>query len=297
MAKVFIGMLAYNGERFIGEAIESLLAQSFPDFTLFISDDASTDGTQKICEKYAKKDPRVIYHRQQKNIGMFPNFKFVLDKAQGEYFMWASHDDIWEKDFIKVCVENMENKKVSAAMTVIANVDSYGRSVRELTEMTKLSGRPGIRHVSEYILQPEILGKGNLMYSLFKMDVIKKVWEIYPQRMEWGSDYIFSLALISHFSIFVDEKTLFKKRLGGHSSKGLTKDDRLDRVKRIVISDPRNHIFPFGRFSKYLNGHMEALQGTPYRPLVALLLFFRLPRSFLIYLKERNYKKFFNRTN
>ncbi|MBU4353452.1 glycosyltransferase, partial [Candidatus Parcubacteria bacterium] len=89
MAKVFIGMPAYNGERFIGEAIESLLNQSFSDFTLFISDDASTDGTQAICENYAKKDPRIICHRQEKNIGMFPNFKFLLDRANGDFFMWA----------------------------------------------------------------------------------------------------------------------------------------------------------------------------------------------------------------
>lgn len=123
MSKVFIGMTTYNGARFISEAIESLLAQSFPNFTLFISDDTSTDNTKEICEMYAKKDPRVIYFRQKKNIGMFPNFKFVLDSASGDYFMWASHDDLWEKDFIKVCLENIEQKKVDVAMTVIANVD------------------------------------------------------------------------------------------------------------------------------------------------------------------------------
>lgn len=292
MAKVFIGMLAYNGERFVGKAIESLLNQSFPDFTLFISDDASTDNTHAICEEYAKRDPRIIYYRQPKNIGMFPNFKFVLDKAEGEYFMWASHDDLWEKDFIKVCVENIENKKVDVAMTVIADVDSYGRNLRELTEMAKLSGKPGLWQVARYVLQPEILGKGNLMYSFFKIPVIKRVWEIYPQRMEWGSDYHFSLALVSHFSVFVDSKILFKKRLGGHSSRGSTKDDSPDTVRRVAIKIPKNHIFPFGRFTKYFKGHVTAVEGTRYRLLVASLLLMRLPRSFLIYSRERNYKKF-----
>jgi len=292
MAKVFIGMPAYNGERFISEAIESLLNQSFSDFTLFISDDASTDGTQAICEMYAKKDPRIIYYQQEKNIGMFPNFKFVLDKANGEYFMWASHDDIREKDYLKVCVENIENKKVDATTTVTSVVDSYGRSTRELTELTKLSGKPSMQQVAKYILQPEILGKCNLMYSVFKTSVIKKLWEIYPQKMEWGSDYHFSLAIISHFKVYVDKRILFKKRLGGHSSKDSTKKDNPNTVKRAVIQNPKNHIFPFGKFRQYFNGHMRALEGTPYRPLAALLLLARLPRSFFIHLKGRSIKRF-----
>lgn len=292
MAKVFIGMLVYNGERYVGEAIDSLLNQSFSDFTLFISDDASTDNTQAICERYAQKDPRIIYHRQEKNIGMFPNFKFVLDSARSDYFMWASHDDLWDKDFLKVCVENIETMGVDVATTVVADVDSYGRNVRELTDVLKLSGSPSIRQVATYVLQPEVLGKGNLIYSMFKTEVIKNTWEIYPQRMEWGSDYHFSLAIVSHYSVYIDERNLFKKRLGGHSSKGSTKDDSPDRVKRVTIKNPKNHIFPFGRFKTFFNSHMEALQDTPYRSLVALLLLTRLPRSFVIYLKERNYKKF-----
>lgn len=295
MPKVFIGMTAYNGERFIREAVESLLNQTYSDLTLFISDDTSTDDTRTICEEYTRKDSRVIYHRQEKNIGMFPNFKFVIDQADGEYFMWASQDDIWEKDFIKVCMENIENKKVDVATTVMADVDSYGRNMRELTDVLELSGSPGVIQVARYVLQPEVLGKGNFMYSFFKTDVIKKVWEIYPQRMEWGSDYHFSLAIISHFPIFVDERVLFKKRLGGHSSKGSTGNDNPDRVRRIVIKNPKNHMFPFGRFTQYFRGHMEALRVTPYRPLAALLLLARLPRSFFIYLSQRNYKKIFSK--
>lgn len=288
-------MTTYNGERFVREAIESLLNQTYRDFTLFISDDTSTDDTRTICEEYAQKDSRITYHRQEKNIGMFPNFKFVIDQADGEYFMWASQDDIWDKEFIKVCVENIEKKKVDVATTVMADVDSYGRNMRELTDVLELSGSPGVIQVARYVLQPEVLGKGNFMYSFFKIEVMKKVWRIYPQRMEWGSDYHFSLAIVSHFSIFVDKRILFKKRLGGHSSKGSTENDNPDTVKRIVIANPKNHMFPFGRFTQYFRGHMEALRDTPYRPLAAFLLFVRLPRSFFIYLSQRNYKKIFSK--
>jgi len=292
MARVFIGMSAYNGEKYIDEAIESLLRQSFSDIHLFISDDASSDNTRNVCETYAKKDPRITYYRQEKNLGLFPQYEFLIKKADGEYFMWASQDDIWEKDFIKTCVENIETRSVDVAMTVMTDADSFGRSIRELPEMQILSGSPSVLQVSRYILQPEILGKGNLMHSLYKTDVIKKLWAIYPQKKEWGSDYIFSLALVSHFSIFVDPKVLVRKRLGGYSSAEAIKDDDKNAVKKIIITDPKNRMFPFGRFKQYFRGSMQALRGTPYRPLAAILLCARLPRSFFIYLKERNFKKF-----
>ena len=108
MSKVFIGMIAYNGERFIVKAIESLLAQSHTDLTVFISDDASNDTTQQICEHYARNDSRIQYYRQKQNIGMINNFNFVIQRANTPYFMWASQDDIWEKDFIRICIDNLE---------------------------------------------------------------------------------------------------------------------------------------------------------------------------------------------
>lgn len=296
MAKVFIGMPAHNGERFIGEAIKSLLNQSFSDFTLFISDDASTDGTQAICEMYAKKDPRIVYCRQEKNIGMFPNFKFTLNKANGPYFMWAAQDDIREKDYLKICADKLDNNKnLGLATTVTGIIDSFGRTLIEEKDLTRLSGKPGIKQVAKYILQPEILGKCNLMYGLWRIDAIKTVWKAYSQRHTWGQDYIFSLALISRFPVFVDKSVLFKKRFGGFSSPQALQNDKKEAPKNLEYKNPKNHIFPFGRFKNYFRGHMEALRGTPYRQLAAIILFIRLPRAFFIYLGEKNYKKFIRR--
>ncbi|PIT89082.1 MAG: hypothetical protein COU27_02220 [Candidatus Levybacteria bacterium CG10_big_fil_rev_8_21_14_0_10_36_7] len=288
--KVFIGMITFNGQKHLEKAVDSLLNQSFSNLKLFISDDASTDKTEEICRKYAEQDSRIVYHKQEKNIGMFPNFEFVLNKADGDFFMWASQDDIWDKDFVKTCIENIENKKVDFAATVSAGIDSYERNLMEFKEVTKLSGKPSAKQVVKYILQPEIFGKGNLMYSLFKTNVAKKLWRIYPQRMVWGSDYIFSLVAVSHFSTYIDDRTLFKKRHGGFSSPDSTKNDRPNDVHKIIIKNPKNHIFPFGRFKQYFDGHMEALKDTPYRPIAAIVLTIRLPRSFLIYLTERNWK-------
>jgi glycosyltransferase involved in cell wall biosynthesis len=100
--KISIGMPVFNGELFIREALDSLLAQTFTDFELIISDNASTDGTEAICKEYAAKDRRIRYVRQSDNRGAVANFQFVLDEAVGEYFMWAAADDSRHPDFIKM---------------------------------------------------------------------------------------------------------------------------------------------------------------------------------------------------
>lgn len=99
---VSIGVPVYNGEGSLRQALDSLLAQTFSDFELIISDNASTDGTEVICREYAGRDARVRYLRQVSNIGPAANFKFLLDRAQGEYFMWAACDDIRSADWLKI---------------------------------------------------------------------------------------------------------------------------------------------------------------------------------------------------
>jgi len=99
--RVSIGMPVYNGEKFICKALDSLLSQTFSDFELIISDNASTDNTEALCLEYAACDSRIRYVRQEENQGPLANFQYVLDEAVGEYFMWAACDDYWEP----VCVE------------------------------------------------------------------------------------------------------------------------------------------------------------------------------------------------
>ena len=96
--KVSIGLPVYNGERFIRNALNSILSQTFTDFELIISDNASTDATKYICEEYAIKDKRIRYIRQPETVPVTDNFTKVLELARGDCFMWATHDDYYESD-------------------------------------------------------------------------------------------------------------------------------------------------------------------------------------------------------
>lgn len=294
MSRVFIGLLVYNGERFLQEALDSLCAQTYTNWKIYISDDASEDETREICQKYAREDGRIIYYRQEKNIGIYANYKFLIDQADCPYFMWACHDDLWEMDFLKVCVEQLEkNADIGLAMTGISNIDSRGNIIRELPEFALLSGKPNFITVSRFLLQPETFGKCMLMCSVFRTEAIRNTWNIYPQRPESGSDYLFSLAAISHYGASIDPRVLFKKRMGGISDSEKNRRDG----EMIVIKNPKNHMFPVGggRFRRYLQGSIQAVDGTPYKPLVFVILAMRSIRAWILFLKTRNFKKYIMR--
>jgi len=97
-----IGMPVYNGARYIKEALDSLLTQTYTDFELIISDNASTDETEAICREYASRDSRIRVVRHDENRGAIANFSYVLTQARGKFFMWAAHDDKWSSDYIDI---------------------------------------------------------------------------------------------------------------------------------------------------------------------------------------------------
>lgn len=107
--RLSIGLPVYNGEKFISAALDSLLAQTFTDFELIISDNASTDKTEEICRAYAAQDQRIRYYRNDTNIGCARNFNRVFDLSVGEYFKWAAHDDLHAPDFLAKCVAVLDN--------------------------------------------------------------------------------------------------------------------------------------------------------------------------------------------
>ena len=106
--RLSIGMPVFNGEKYVRSAIESILAQTFQDFELIISDNASTDATQKICIEYVQKDKRVSYHRNKRNIGGPRNYNHLFELSSGEYFKWAAYDDILASEYLEKCVQVLD---------------------------------------------------------------------------------------------------------------------------------------------------------------------------------------------
>ena len=137
--KVSIGLPVYNGENYLAEAIESILNQTFTDFELIICDNASTDATENICQKYASQDARVQYYKNEKNLGASGNYTRVFELASGEYFKWAAHDDVCLPKFLERCVQILdEDPTVSLAHTQAASIDENSQVIMKFDDIEGL---------------------------------------------------------------------------------------------------------------------------------------------------------------
>jgi glycosyltransferase involved in cell wall biosynthesis len=108
--RVSIGLPVYNGAKYLSEAIESVRAQTFADFELVISDNASADETEEICRDFAARDERVRYFRAEENGGAAWNFNRTFELAAGEYFKWMAHDDVVGPRYIERTLAVMEQQ-------------------------------------------------------------------------------------------------------------------------------------------------------------------------------------------
>jgi glycosyltransferase involved in cell wall biosynthesis len=169
-----VGLFVYNGERFIEKALDSILGQTFSDFELIISDNASTDRTGEICRNYAQRDSRIRYYRNEKNMGAGWNVQRVYHLATGKYFKWAASDDFCEPNFLQLCVEALEqHPEAVLAHSRVRVVDQDGNHVEFYDEcpMRVESEDPLIR------LQ-DLMLLGHRCYHIFgviRMDALRKL--------------------------------------------------------------------------------------------------------------------------
>lgn len=188
--QVSIGMPVYNGKQFIREALDSLLAQTFTNFELIISDNASTDGTEVICREYEKRDNRIRYVRWLENRGAIVNFKFVLNEAVGKYFMWAACDDTRSIDYLELNCNFLEQNPDYVASTCPTRYEDGSFDQKRMGDGT-LQGRRSAR-ISDYFGCWHANGR---FYSLFRSDVLKN--NPYISHDYLGSDWSIVLDIVS----------------------------------------------------------------------------------------------------
>lgn len=206
--KVSIGMPVYNGEPFIRKALDSLLVQTFTDFELIISDNASTDRTEAMCREYALRDPRIRYVRQSENHGVFFNFQFVLDEARGEYFMWAAADDMWDRKWIECLVKNL-GPGVAISFGHIVTVNENGNVLRRYPYFE--FGGSKLLRLSRYYLAEDYYGKANIIYGLYRRrELAAQGFRMYGGCRE-GQDMVNVFKMLQHGKIAFDRAVMLHK--------------------------------------------------------------------------------------
>ncbi|MPZ64365.1 MAG: glycosyltransferase [Pseudonocardiaceae bacterium] len=170
--RLSIGLPVYNGEQYLAEALDALLGQSYEDFELIISDNASTDGTADICRHYAAQDPRIRYIRQPHNIGAAPNHNVVFREARGELFKWASHDDLYGRELLRRCVEALdEHPHVVLAHAWHAIIDGAD-AVTERFDYRLATDSP---HAPERFRSLLFAPGGDDFYGVIRAEVLRRI--------------------------------------------------------------------------------------------------------------------------
>lgn len=170
--RVSIGLPVYNGERYLAAALDSLLAQSYSDFELIISDNASTDRTAAICEEYVRRDGRVRYFRENHNTGGARNHNRVIELASGQYFKWAAHDDTHDPRFVEQCVERLDADPGAVLCFSRARfIDEQGKLLHEYAHPLQLDIEDRAARFFPYVFGSHIMVE---VYGLIRTEILRK---------------------------------------------------------------------------------------------------------------------------
>jgi glycosyltransferase involved in cell wall biosynthesis len=254
--RLSIGLPVYNGEKFLAQSLDALLGQSYEDFELIISDNASTDSTADICHRYAKQDSRIRYVRQPRNIGCAPNHNFVIQQARGELFKTASHDDLYARDLLKLCIAALdEYPQVVLAHSWSAVIDSTD-AVTEVIDYPVNTADP---RVAERFRSMLFDGWGDDEGGVIRMEVLRRTALHDSYHF---ADRTFTTEIALHGPFYMVPDWLYFRR--GHSGQGGKNSNVQARCANL---DPRraNRIRnPVARlYAEYIWGYVTAIHRAP----------------------------------
>lgn len=216
--RLSIGVPVFNGEKYLRVALDSLLAQTFEDFEIIISDNASTDNTQEICEEYAAKDNRIRYERQAINQGAAANYNRTFELARGELFKWAAHDDACLPTFLEKCVNALDKagKDTVLAYTIATTIDADGEAIIPDPYANGDTLRPSSKFAAARVVHTlRYVSLANATFGVIRSEHLKRTRLIGPFV---ASDYVLmtELAMLGRFSR-LDERLLLRRKHSGGS--------------------------------------------------------------------------------
>jgi glycosyltransferase involved in cell wall biosynthesis len=258
--RLSVGLPVYNGERYLPEALDALLGQSYSDFELIVSDNASIDGTEEICRRYLTLDRRIRYFRQPVNLGAAANHNFVVKQARGELFKWASHDDLYGRDLLLRCVEALDaHPEVVLSHAWQAFIDAEGNVIHRVEyRLATDSPRAPDRFRDMLFIQG-----GDDIYGVMRTDILRRT----PLH---GTYHHAERTLVAELGLYgpfyqVPEALYFRRDHPGRAERVRTKRERAANFDPRRANRLRN---PVARLLiEYVWGYVSAIQRAPLTPI------------------------------
>lgn len=255
--RVSIGLPVKDGDPYLRGTIDALLAQTFGDFELVISDNASSDGTEEICRSYAARDPRVRYHRLETDHGVMWNFDRVIRLARGRYFKWASHDDLHAPTFLERCVEVLDaDPTVVCCHTRTRKIDGRGEPIPGAPDPTLESDGGAAPRASDRFRDVVLHANyGVRSYGVIRRDALAACAPLLPV---YGAEKVLMAELALHGRYHDVDEVLFLERIHPTASRSLETKEAQQR-----FADPRRSgVATFPRL-RLLAGYLSAIGRAP----------------------------------
>lgn len=219
---VSVGIPAYNRPEGLRRTLECITKQTYKNLEIIISNDCSPNPeTEAVALEFTAKDPRIQYFYQQENKARFFNFGFVLEKATGEYFMWASDDDEWDPRFVEVCVDKLNNDLCYGLVFTRYEITSpYDQKKVNLNHNRYL--RTKHKKAIFLLLPGPHTHKANMSYGVWRRETISRVMQraiscgLSEEHMGKGFDCAFLLLALDTTDVYQIQETLFTKRYTDH---------------------------------------------------------------------------------
>lgn len=248
---VSIGLPIYNGEKLMRKAIQSILSQTFTDFEIIISNNASTDLTEQICKEYEKNDYRIRYFHQKQYVNWVVNWDFVLEKAKGEYFVWIAADDSWEPTFLEKNIEVLNSNKNIVGS--ISDVKLFGKMTPNLKKM--VLNDSGIQEKFQYVIpmkgEYDVKVKSLLKFgwavnlcSVFRTEILRR--SMFRDRPFASADFTIILNVLKYGDLEVIDEFLANRSTEGWTST----ESFIDLLKKEDVG-LLGIMFPYAKFTSW----------------------------------------------
>ncbi|HUI65823.1 MAG TPA: glycosyltransferase [Bacteroidota bacterium] len=210
--RLSIGLPVFNGERYLEESITAIVSQSFTDFELIISDNASTDRTQQICLSCAARDLRVRYYRNERNIGGGNNFNRTFLLSRGEYFQWSTYDDKCGPEYLARCIAILdEHPEVVLAFSRVMEIDADGNHIGIENTHEARSEEPYERFRTLTSLEHSC----QAIYGVIRSDVLRKTL-LWLNHTDSDRTLLAELSLRGQF-YQIQDPLFFRRNYSGNS--------------------------------------------------------------------------------
>jgi glycosyltransferase involved in cell wall biosynthesis len=271
---ISLGLPVFNGAEYLASSLDSLLNQTYTDFELVISDNASTDDTPAICERYRRSDPRIRYSRNERNMGASWNFNHVYALARAPYFKQVAHDDLCEPTFLERCVDVLENDPTVVMVyprTIL--IDGDGNELERFSNTLDLQERFAHQRFQHF---HHVFGEWSICHPIFGVMRVAPVRgrEILPRFI--ASDMVFLAELALRGKIVEFPEYLFKLRWHDGASTVAHKPYR----QRALWFDPKlagSISIPLTRY-RWLYEYLRMIDRVPMTPFERFRCYQQMPR-------------------